>query len=144
MNRLLKPDMTQENSAQNKKFEGFGSTINKSASVREFYPGDRKLAKEFQDTREFSARSFSSEKFRGTDTAANLLTRSTLPEANSHYRLIAATALKDAAESRKTSAVREYAETRPFLDKGKSQKAISQHNKPMTFDEVRELLNKNK
>jgi len=43
-----------------------------------------------------------------------------------------------------TPAVREYAGNRPFLDKGKSQKSLSAQNKPLTIEQVRELLNKNK
>jgi hypothetical protein len=39
---------------------------------------------------------------------------------------------------------REFAENRPFLGKGKSQKALNQHDTPLTIDQVRELLNKNK
>lgn len=32
----------------------------------------------------------------------------------------------------------------PFLDRGKSQKALSARDKPLTIEQVRELLNKNK
>ena len=40
--------------------------------------------------------------------------------------------------------VRDFPGTRPFLVQGKSQKALSQQDKPLTIDQVRELLNKNK
>jgi hypothetical protein len=37
-----------------------------------------------------------------------------------------------------------FAGNRPFLDQGKSQKALSRQNPPLTIEQVRELLNKNK
>jgi hypothetical protein len=49
-----------------------------------------------------------------------------------------------APESNTTTPVREYAGTRPFLDKGKSQKSLQAQNKPLTIEQVRELLNKSK
>ncbi|MGZ5004057.1 MAG: hypothetical protein ACXWG7_00880, partial [Chthoniobacterales bacterium] len=48
---------------------------------------------------------------------------------------------RDAGKSVPTS---DYSGTRPFLEKGKSQKSLSAHHEPLTIDEVRELLNKNK
>jgi hypothetical protein len=37
-----------------------------------------------------------------------------------------------------------FAGTRPFLGRGKSQKALSARDTPLTVEQVRELLNKNK
>src|SRR5437868_15442816 len=37
-----------------------------------------------------------------------------------------------------------FAGKHPYLDKGKSQKSLNQKNEPLTIDEIRELLNKNK
>ena len=49
-----------------------------------------------------------------------------------------------APESNASAPVREYASTRLFLDKGKSQKALHAQDKPLTIEQVRELLNKSK
>jgi hypothetical protein len=38
----------------------------------------------------------------------------------------------------------DFAGNRPFLEQGKSQKALSQQKPSLTIEEVRELLNKNK
>jgi hypothetical protein len=38
----------------------------------------------------------------------------------------------------------EFTGKRPFLDKGKSPKSLERKNTPMTIEQVRELLNKNK
>ena len=51
---------------------------------------------------------------------------------------------RDAPQSDKKVAVRTYAENRPFLEEGKSQKSLNRQNAPLTIDQVRELLNKNK
>jgi hypothetical protein len=52
--------------------------------------------------------------------------------------------IRTAHDSNRIAQSGEFAGERPFLDKGKSQKSLSQPSKPMTIDEVRELLNKNK
>jgi hypothetical protein len=48
------------------------------------------------------------------------------------------------AYSAKKYATRDFAGNRPFLGQGKSQKALHAQDRPLTIDEVRELLNKNK
>ena len=55
-----------------------------------------------------------------------------------------ASGVRDAPQAGKKIASRAYAGTRPFLDEGKSQKSLNQQNAPLTIDQVRELLNKNK
>jgi hypothetical protein len=44
----------------------------------------------------------------------------------------------------KKYATRDFGGNRPFLGQGKSQKALHSQDRPLTIDEVRELLNKNK
>jgi hypothetical protein len=52
--------------------------------------------------------------------------------------------VRNASDSDKKNSVAAFSGNRPFLDKGKSQKALSQHDTPLTIEQVRELLNKNK
>jgi hypothetical protein len=49
-----------------------------------------------------------------------------------------------APESGTTSPTRDFGGSRPFLAEGKSQKALRTKNKPLTIEQVRELLNKSK
>ena len=49
-----------------------------------------------------------------------------------------------APESGRSVAVGSFAGNRPFLGRGKSQKALSARDTPLTIEQVRELLNKNK
>ncbi len=51
---------------------------------------------------------------------------------------------RTAAGSERSAPGREFAGNRPFLDEGKSQKSLNHQEAPMTIDQVRELLNKNK
>ena len=48
------------------------------------------------------------------------------------------------AHSRKNTPLAISPVTGPFLGQGKSQKALHAQDRPLTIDEVRELLNKNK
>ena len=52
--------------------------------------------------------------------------------------------LRNAPQAGKKVASRVYPGNRPFLGEGKSQKSLNQQNAPLTIDQVRELLNKNK
>src|SRR6266571_4934660 len=52
--------------------------------------------------------------------------------------------VRDFPQSDKKIASRAYSENRPFLDGGKDQKSLNRQNAPLTIEQVRELLNKNK
>ena len=144
--RLLKPNTALASSAQNKKFTNMRTTtLEKPAATRSFYAPSRTVAKDFQEDRTFTPRQFAARHFRAGDSAANIATRSQLTKSDTLVATSAATAgTRVAPESVETAPVREYAGNRPFLDKGKSQKALSAQNHPLTIEQVRELLNKSK
>jgi hypothetical protein len=52
--------------------------------------------------------------------------------------------VRSSSDATKIAQVREYADQRPFRGKGTRQKILSQQDKPLTIDEVRELLNRSK
>jgi hypothetical protein len=144
VDRLLRPDMTLQNSEQKKKFIADGRSINKKASVGTFYVEKKSTSKTFSGTREFSTQQFNSRPFHGSHSAfedsSNHLTRNS----RLAYPTQPARGPRDAPQSDKKVASRAYAENRPFLDQGKSQKSLNRQNAPLTIDQVRELLNKNK
>jgi len=145
VDRLLKPDMTLQNDAQNKKFIGDGSTsINKRASVGTFYVHQKPRSKNFSGTRDFSTTQFYSQTYRSGRTASEVSSQQTLVTSKSTYSSRAARGVRDAPQSGKKVASRAYAGNRPFLDEGKSQKSLNRQNEPLTIEQVRELLNKNK
>lgn len=145
VDRLLKPDMTLQNEAQNKKFGGDGSaSINKRASVGAFYVHQKPQSKSFGGTRDFSTTQFYSQTYRGGRTAHEVSSQQTLTNSKAVYGNQTARGIRDAPQSGKKVASRAYAGTRPFLDEGKSQKSLNKQNEPLTIEQVRELLNKNK
>jgi hypothetical protein len=145
VDRLLKPDMTLQNDAQNKKFTGDGSaSINKRANVGTFYVHQKPRSKNFSGTRDYSTKQFYSQTYRGGRTAYEASSQQTLANSKPTFATQTARGVRDARQSGKKVASRGYAGTRPFLDEGKSQKSLNRQNEPLTIEQVRELLNKNK
>jgi hypothetical protein len=144
VDRLLRPDTTLGNSAQNKKFIADGASINKKASVGTFYLRKKSNSKNFTGTRDFSARQFNSQSFQGTRDAPGISSQEAIGNSHPAYATRTARGPRDAPQSDKRIASRSYAENRPFLDQGKSQKSLNRQNAPLTIEQVRELLNKNK
>ena len=144
VDRLLKPDTTLANGAQNKKFVATGQSIDKQAAVRSFYVSKKPQTKEYADQREFSAKEFAAHHFRDGEMTATMQARAQRAKAFSIDDGTGALLVRNASDSEKKVASSDFSGSRPFLDKGKSQKALSQHNTPLTIDQVRELLNKNK
>ncbi|HZR05725.1 MAG TPA: hypothetical protein VFA61_07855 [Candidatus Udaeobacter sp.] len=144
VDRLLRPDMTLQNSQQKKKFIADGTSINKKASVGTFYFEKKSNSKTFSGTRELSTQQFNSRAFHGNHSAPRKLSRPAAGDSRRAYPTQSARGPRDVSQSNKKVAGRAYAGNRPFLDQGKSQKSLNQQNAPLTIDQVRELLNKNK
>jgi hypothetical protein len=147
IDRLLRPNMALANPQQNKKFENTQTAaFNKPARTKSFSVAAAKPAqKTFSDQRTFTPQQFAARHFRAGDTAANVSTRSQLTKNDTVIATPSATeGTRVAPEIKEATPVQEFVGTRPFLDKGKSQKALSTNNRPLTIEEVRELLNKSK
>ena len=145
VDRLLKPEMTLQNEAQNKKFIGDRtSSMNKHASVGTFYVQKKSNSKTFSATGEFSTGQFLSQPFHSKHNKFETSSPQGVANSQPAYANQSARGVRDASQSGKKVPVRAYAENRPFLDQGKSQKSLNRQNAPLTIDQVRELLNKNK
>jgi hypothetical protein len=144
VDRLLKPDMTLQNDAQHKKFVADGASMNKRASVGTFYVQKKRNQKNFSGTGQFSTQEFNSQSFHSKRGAFNVPSQQATGNSQSAYANQSARGVRDASQSGKKVPVRAYAGNRPFLDEGKSQKSLNRHNEPLTIEQVRELLNKNK
>lgn len=148
LDRLLKPNTTLKNSSQDKSFSDTRSaSFDKPVSLRPFYSTKKTVPRTFTEERTFTPQQFAARHFRAGDSAASLSTRSQLKNADTMIAAPAANAgTRVAPESTTTTTtpIRDYAGNRPFLDKGKSQKSLSAQNKPLTIEQVRELLNKSK
>jgi hypothetical protein len=147
VDRLLKPDMALQNDAQNKKFVGDGSvSINKRANVGTFFVHRKPRSKDFSGTRDFSTTPFYSKTYHGGQTAheaSSQQSQQTLANSKAHTNQTAR-GIRDAPQSEKKVASRAYAGNRPFLIEGTNQKSLNRKNEPLTIEQVRELLNKNK
>lgn len=143
MDRLLKPDMSLQNPVQTRQFVARGSTLTKQAPTKEFYVRARRPEKGFFG-RLFQTKDFNTKNSRYQEMQASLATRTRIAKADVPYRTTAYRDVDSAREADKAAAVAEFDGTRPFLIQGKSQKALSQQDRPLTIDQVRELLNKNK
>lgn len=146
VDRLLRPDMTLANSAQNKKFNGTGGTpVDKKFVAKSFYVGDERTTKSFTGgKKDFSAKGFETKKFTRAERAANAQSNAQLPYANAEFATRKSSLIRTASDEGKVAKTRDYADSRPFLAKGTRQKILSQEDKPLTIDEIRELLNKSK
>lgn len=144
LDRLLKPNTTLANSSQNKQFAGGTEATTKKATVRSFFFRDRTLAREFRDTRRAAVRDFTAPAFSGRETRADLSSRGQFASRVGTYTVPDAAEIRTSSDSHKLVSSSDYAGNRTFTGRGKSQKILSAQDKPMSIDDVRELLNKSK
>ena len=145
VDRLLKPDMTLQNTAQKKKFVADRVSIDRRATIGTFYVQKKSNSKDFSGTRDFSAWQFNSQSFRGANGAANISSQRRVTNSNRSVPASTSRGVRGAyEEGRKSNGPRTFSGERPFLDRGKSQKSLDRQNPPMTIEQVRELLNKNR
>jgi hypothetical protein len=145
VDRLLRPDMAMSNPAQTKQFSG-GSRqeMSKSANVKEFSATASNAPKEFGGKKNFLSRIFGGHQFHGGDTNADVSTRSIASTAPATIGTQTSSLARSNSDGGKAVGTRQFAATGPFLERGKSQKALSAQDTPLTVDQVRELLNRNK
>ena len=142
IDRILKPDLSLANCAQEKKFSGTDATAaNKEFVTRSFYSGKEHTAKPFRGLRNFFARTFGTKKFARAEAAANAGTNANALSAA--FETKPSSLIRSSAQAKKSAGTRQYADQRPFLGKGTRQEILSQQDRPLTIEEVRELLNKN-
>ena len=132
-----------QNVAQHKHFTAGGNQTGKQAVVAPFHFQEKSTTKTFPVAREFGTTNLATRHFHDGDGTARIsknarFTKTASTASNSMTRT------SDAMETGRAMATRDFASTRAFLDQGKSQKALSQQDKPLTIEQVRELLNKNK
>jgi hypothetical protein len=144
VDRLLRPDMSLQNSGQKKRFIPDGTSINQKATVGTFYIEKKSNSKTFLGTNEFSTREVNSRSFHGSRSAFKNSSQHVMGNSGRAYPTQAVLASRHAPQSGKKVSNTAYAENRPFLGEGKSQKSLNRQNAPLTIEQVRELLNKNK
>jgi hypothetical protein len=144
VDRLLKPNTSLQSTEQNKKFKFAKAVASKPANVGTFYVNQKPSVKTFSATRDFSSSKFSSRSFNNGLDKDPLSAGRTDSKSQRTYVTWRASAAGVPHDADKTDQARGFAGTSPFLEKGKSQKSFDHKNPPMTIEQVRELLNKNK
>ena len=145
MDRLLQPDMSLQNNMQTKQFRISGAATTKQARTKEFYVTQRPAEKTFTPPKQYHAPTFDLRKIHFGTRKATLATQTVIPKTDVPYATPRYAGAKSAKLVDKVDDHVEYSESsRAFLVQGKSQKSLSAKNRPMTIDQVRELLNKNK
>jgi hypothetical protein len=143
IDRLLKPDLTLQNSAQNKQFGTRSTWSDRPVTMKRFFWQHKVSTKTFSNARSFSARSFQTTSFKNRhEIAASSLLKTVN---KSDFALETSTVeVRPATDSEKKIDGYNFAGDRPFLGQGKSQKGLNVRKEPLTIEQVRELLNKNR
>ena len=137
--------MTLVNSAQDKKFAGADVTpVHKKFVAKSFSTVDERTVKSFSNEKDFSAKRFEMEKFTRAEQTPNTQAKAKMASANAEFVTRKSSLVQTASDEGKVAATRDYTDSRPFIAKGTRQKILSEEDKPLTIDEIRELLNKSK
>jgi hypothetical protein len=143
VDRILRPNMSLVNSAQGKQFGATGNLAAAKVPARNFWTRERSPAKSFPAGTASSPGQFATRRFVAQEETANISARSQSP---SDMVFVASTthSTRVASENGRNVTVAPFPGSRPFSGQGKSQKALSARDTPLTIEQVRELLNKNK
>jgi len=137
--------MTLANSAQDKKFVAVeGTSVDKKFEAKAFSGGHEATTRNFEGSKSFLSKIFGTHNYARAEAAANAKTNAEMAYANHQFATHESSLVGKSSDSEKHSKVKDYPDQRPFLAKGTRQEMLSQQDKPLTIDEVRELLNKNK
>jgi len=139
----LRPSMELQNTAQTKKFRASSAVIERRGTVGTFYLQPNRTEKSFADPRTYSSARYPSRSF----NSGALPVASAQNQNANKPATIATTSVRDvhaAHDANNSVTNRDYAGQRQFSEQGKSQKSLDRQNPPLTIDQVRELLNKNK
>jgi hypothetical protein len=143
VDRLLRPNTALQNPSQNKKFAAARALSQKQARVGMFYLPQKSNTRAFSQKRSFSSWQFNSQKFNAAPRA-NSGTTASRKFRTGVYLTSPSQMGAPAPGAEKTAASGDFSGNRPFLERGKSQNSLDRQNPPMTIEQVRELLNKNK
>ena len=134
--------MELQNKAQGKKFGANSAAVEHKGSVGTFVLQPNRAEKSFVNSPTLTATAYPSRSVSTGRTISSIQNRSANipgPVGSSSVRDIhSANALREASNSRM------FADQHQFREQGKSQKSLDRQNPPLTIDQVRELLNKNK
>jgi hypothetical protein len=132
-----------QNNAQGKKFIANSAVIEGRGTVGTFFLQPNRHEKSFGDLRQRTVTKYPSRSFNDdAGVAASLQNRNVRAA-----RSISTSSVRSVHETHDAhiaTGIRSFAGQPPFQEEGKSQKSLDRQNPPLTIEQVRELLNKNK
>ena len=145
VDRLLHPDLALANPQQNKKFViANGTSVGRKFEANSYAASTHRQTKAFPGITNFFARFFRTKKFSPGRTNISPATSAPPAYAENVVRTKQSSLVNEAPEATKTATTRDYSDNRPFLGRGTRQKVLSQQDHPLTIEEVRELLNRDR
>lgn len=143
IDRILRPNLSLSNPAQDKKFEGTGTTsINKTFVAKSFSSDNARLTKEFAGSKSFTSREFAAQKFSRSEKAALAKANAEAAFARVQFQTEESSLVRNSSAQGKAVKTSDYPDERPFRGKGTRQDILSKQNQPLTIEQVRDLLNK--
>jgi hypothetical protein len=143
VDRLLRPNMELQNKAQGKKFVASSAVVEHRGSVGTFLLRPNRTEKSFVNTHALTTAEYPSSRSFGVrrtiSSTQNRSVNSPGPVETASVRDVHSANTPDHAGTS-----RMFADQHQFREQGKSQKSLDRQNPPLTIDQVRELLNKNK
>lgn len=144
LDRLLRPNLSMTNPAQNKTFAAGSASLEQRVQNKTFHAPEELAMDSFGGTRTLSPREFAVRHFRIGDSTVAAARQSQFANAATVQVVSAASVNHAASENGHSLSAAPSADNRPFLGQGKSQRALRAYDRPLTIEQVRELLNKNK
>jgi len=144
IDRLLRPDMSLVNPAQGKRFAVAGGTVaSKKFEAKSFYSGDELGTRHFTGTRDFAANQFNAKTFSNVERAgeSDRLADCARLEIS---QTKASPGVRTTSDETKKVAIRSFSGSHAFRGKGTRQEILRQQDQPLTIEQVRQLLNKNR
>jgi hypothetical protein len=143
--RLLRPNVATVNPAQTKQFTTRNAGIEKESSVKNINLSDKTVVMPtFESSRTLSPREFAVRHFRTGASITGQDKQFRARESATVEVFSSANGSRIAQESDHTATTDSFRGSRSFVLEGKSQKSLHGYDRPLTLEQVRELLNKNK
>lgn len=143
IDRLLRPNMDLQNREESKAFHADSKVTAQHHTANMFVLKSRPKEKTLVDFRQAEMK-----EYRSRSDRADALQQAYLQnrQANMQGQLTTSSTrdVRPVYDRNLQIPDRRYADERSFRDQGKSQKSLNQQNPPLTIDQVRALLNKNK
>jgi hypothetical protein len=135
--------MELQNNAQGKKFATRSAEIDRGGTVGTFFVQPRLPEKSFADSRMAATKQFAAASAKSSAVTTSFVTDQK-PDLRPPTTASKAIDVRSASHPTKQLAGANFSDQHAFREEGKSQKSLDRRNPPLTIDQVRELLNKNK